>query len=76
MTTIEASMRCGPDSDWQKKVCSIDGNAWCCDKRSNNPLCACSGEISDYLYCPSSPGCGEYIFNFTNTTEVLKANIT
>lgn len=76
MTSAEACMKCGPDSDWEKKVCSIDNNAWCCDKWSNHPLCECTGEQADYVYCPSSPGCGPSLFNFTNTTESIVANTT
>jgi len=76
MTTSEACLACGPDSDWQKKICSIDGNAWCCDKRSDHALCQCAGEYSDYVFCPSSLGCGPYLFNFTNTTESIQAQIT
>lgn len=76
MTSADACMNCGPGSDWQKKVCSIDGNAWCCDKRSSHPLCACPGEFADYVYCPSSPSCGPSLFNFTENIEEIVANAT
>ena len=39
MTSADACMNCGPASEWTKKVCSTDGNAWCCDKRSDHALC-------------------------------------
>lgn len=76
MTSAEACMNCGPGSEWTKKVCSIDGNAWCCDRKSSHPLCACPGEFADYVYCPSSAACGPSLFNFTDTTEEIVANAT
>lgn len=30
----------------------------------------------DFVYCPSSPGCGSTFFNFTDGRESIKANIT
>jgi len=78
MTNAEDCLRCAPDSNFKKKVCSIDGNAWCCDVSSTHPLCNCQGELMDFVYCPSSTGCGPSLFNFTGESpdESIAANIT
>lgn len=76
LTSSEACLSCGPDSNYKKKVCSADGNAWCCEIGSNHPLCRCDGIATDFVYCPSSLGCGPTFFNFTDGQETITANLT
>ena len=74
---VESSQQCVECQAGKGKVCSVDGVAWCCEVGDESNLCNCGGgELSDLVYCPSDPNCGDTTieFNSENGYEVSISN--